>query len=387
MLIYAALLIPIITALVLYLKFKHETVWWEFLIPTTASLIFIIIMKLSIEYVQVGCDEYWGSTISKVEYYEDWNEYIHRRCTRSCGKNCTTTYDCSYVQYHPPKWVITTSTDEEILITKAEYDRLVKHFGNSTFIDLYRHYHTNDGDKYVTVWYKHQEDKVIPATTKHRYENRVKAADHSIFHLGEVSKEMVDQYKLFNYPDIYDEYKQSALLGDSTLEAIKADSILRRYNGILGHDKEVKIFLLIHKNQPLESGLYQEWYWCGGNMNEFIVSVGVNDDNKIDWCKVISWTPNELLKSTVRRKVEALDSLDHAKLVHLIGDEVKDNFVRKDFKEFDYITVDPPMWSVVLTFVLTILLNVGLSFWIVNNEFDRKWFDFRQKFNNRGRRF
>lgn len=386
MIIYAALIIPLITAIVLFAKFKHETAWWEFLIPTSASLVFIIIMKVTIETVQVNCDEYWGSVISKVEYYEEWNEYIHRTCTRSCGKNCTTTYDCSYVAHHSAYWEITTNIGETVRITKEEYNRLKKYFGNSTFVDLHRHYHTKDGDKYVTTWNGNPE-KIVSATTQHTYENRVKASDHSVFHFGKVADEDKKRYKLFDYPPIYEAYKQRALLGDSSLIALKADSILRVYNGVLGPKKEVKIFVLIHKNQPLDAGSYQEWLWCGGNMNEFIVSVGVDKNNKVTWCKVISWTPNETLKARVRMGVEVKDSLDLVELAHFIGDEVGKDFVRKDFEEFSYITVDPPLWAVVLTFLLTILLNVGLSMWIVSNEFAESGKNLFKKPNKKRFRF
>jgi hypothetical protein len=377
MIIYIALLIPIITAIVLYVKYNHETTWWEILIPITASFIFIVIMKVTIETIQVSSEEYWGGVVIRVEYHEPWNEYIHRRCTRSCGKNCTTTYDCSYVQYHPPKWFVVNSINETIDISKHEYDRLVKHFGNKTFVELNRNYHTQDGDMYMTVWNRHT-DKIIPTTTTHTYDNRVKAADHSVFHFGEVLPEDKQRYKLFDYPIITDGYKQQALLGDSSKMAIKADSMLRKFNGILGPEKEVKMFLLVHKNQPIDAGSYQEWLWCGGNMNEFIVSVGTDNDNKINWCKVISWTPNETLKASIRSDIQAMDSLDHVKIVNMMSKSVGQGFIRKDFHEFDYITVDPPTWAVALTFLLTLAINIGISYWVTTNEFNNFW----KKFGN-----
>jgi len=379
MIIYLALLIPIITAIVLYVKFHHETVWWEFMIPITTSLIFIIIMKLGIETVQVSSNEYWGAIISKVEYYEPWNEYIHRTCTRSCGKDCTTTYDCSYVEHHGPKWNIVTNIGETISISKHEYNRLLKHFGNRTFVDMHRHYHTQDGDMYRTVWDGNQS-KIVPTTSEYTYENRVKAADHSVFHYGEVLPDDKIRYGLFDYPPIYEAYKQQAILGDSSSVSLQADSLLRIYNGILGYKKEVKIFLLIYKNQPLDAGSYQEWLWCGGNMNEFIVTVGIDDDNKIKWCKVISWTPNEMLKTAVRSDIVAMDSLNTLVVADYIGKEVEKGFIRKDFHEFDYLTVDPPIWAVALTIVLTIMLNVGISYWIINNEFNDRINNWKKKY-------
>ena len=56
------------------------------------------------------------------------------------------------------------------------------------------------------------------------------------------------------------------------------------------------------------------------------------------------------------------------KLVDEIGPMVQEKFVRKQFADFDYITIEPPFWAVMTTFLVTIAVNVGLSLWIVHNE-------------------
>jgi hypothetical protein len=113
-------------------------------------------------------------------------------------------------------------------------------------------------------------------------------------------------------------------------------------------------------------------------MNEFIVSVGTDNDNKIKWCKVISWTPNETLKASIRSDIQAMDSLDHVTIVNMMSKSVGQGFIRKDFHEFDYITVDPPTWAVALTFLLTLAINIGISYWVITNEFNNFW----KKFGN-----
>ena len=45
------------------------------------------------------------------------------------------------------------------------------------------------------------------------------------------------------------------------------------------------------------------------------------------------------------------------------------DFKRKDFKEFSYITVDPPTWAVWVTFIITILLTIGLCYWAIVNDY------------------
>lgn len=122
MIIYFALLIPVI-AILYALIFQHKkVVWWEALPTLVIPILFIFMVKYlgqkSLEY----SDEYWNSYGTYAEYYEDWNEYIHQICTRTypCGKDsdgntkyCTETYDCSYVQYHPEHWELYGSGSEQ----------------------------------------------------------------------------------------------------------------------------------------------------------------------------------------------------------------------------------------------------------------------------------
>jgi len=141
-------------------------------------------------------------------------------------------------------------------------------------------------------------------------------------------------------------------------------------NGKLGHKKEVKLFVIVLRNQPREAGHYQEWLWTGANMNEFVICIGVDDKRNVQWCHPFSWTRNELLKVETREFVQAQKVLNLSALADFTETKIDVGFVRRDFKEFSYLTVEPPMWSILLTYFLTLLVNIGLSFWLVNNEFN-----------------
>lgn len=374
MIIYGAILIPILTAIVLYLFFKHRTSWWEFLVPAAASILLIIGMKAAIEAVQVRSDEYWGSFVQRAEYYEAWDEWIEQTCTRSCccdskGENCgTETYDCSYRLYHPPSWHIVTTTGEVINITSGQYKEIVSILGGDTFVDMHRDYYTIDGDKYFCAWSNSDSSKAIPVTTLHSYENRVKAADQSVFHFEKVSDELISKYKLFQYPPISDSYKQAAVLGDNSQDGQVANKKLQYINGKLGHSKQVKVFVLVFCDQPVQAGIYQKWLWSGGNMNEFVVCIGVDKLRNVKWCEPISWTRNEELKVRVKQFVQNQEKLNLCALSDFMQPHIKNGFQRLDFKEFDYLTVEPPAGAVVFTYILTLLINIGLSMWIIKNE-------------------
>lgn len=375
MIIYGALLIPLIVAFVLYKYFNRNVIWWEFFIPLAASLLFTFIMKFTIEKMQVSSKEYWGSLVDRVEYYEPWNEYIHQTCTRSCccdskGQNCSTeTYDCSYVEYHSAYWQIVSTNGEVVGISESEYNKIKEKFNNEQFAELNRNYYTQDGDEYYSKW-TNDSATAIPVTTLHHYENRIKAADQSVFHFEEVSKADVKKYSLKSYPEITGYYKMPAVIGDSSEDALIADKKFQYTNGLLGHKKQVRIFVLIFKNQPIDAGLYQEWYWSGANMNEFVICIGIDKERNVKWCKPISWTRSETLKAEVKNFVQSQTKLNLQAVADYTQKQVDKEFVRRRFKEFNYLTVEPPMWAVILTYLLTILINVGLSYWIIRNDYE-----------------
>lgn len=374
MIIYGALLIPLIIAFILYKYFNRNVIWWELLIPLVTSLLFTFIMKFTIEKVQVSSKEYWGSLVDKVEYYEAWNEYIHQTCTRSCccdskGKNCSTeTYDCSYVEYHPAYWQIISTNDEVIRISQNEYNVIKQKFNNEQFLELNRNYYTEDGNEYYSKW-QNDSATAIPVTTLHHYENRVKAADQSVFHFEKVSQSDIKKYNLKSYPEITEYYKMAAVIGDSSEDALIADKKFQYINGLLGPKKQVRIFVLIFNNQPIDAGLYQEWYWSGANMNEFVICIGIDKDRIVKWCKPISWTRSEILKAEIKNFVQNQNKLNLQAIADYTQTQVDKEFTRRDFKEFNYLTVEPPIWAIILTYLLTILINIGISYWVINNDF------------------
>lgn len=370
MLIFIACIIPVFTAFVLWYFFRHKTVWWEFLIPFAASIIIGLAFKFGGEYAQTRDTEYWSGTIVKAEYYEDWNEYIHQTCTCCCdkdGNNCST-YDCSYVDYHPAYWEITDNNGITTTVSKEVYKKLRKKFGNSKKVDLRRDYHTNDGDKYVTYWPK--TDKTLECmVTEHTYENRIQAST-DIHNYQDVSEDDIKLYKLYDYPKIHSYYKQDNILGKIDGWS-KYNRKLEILNAKLGKKKQVKVFVLLFDSPDRQAGIMQEAYWKGGNKNEVVVCIGLDENGSVDWCHPFSWTEEEIVLVDIRTEIEETEGkLDMGRTIDFIYNEVDQKFVRKEFADFNYITVPPTSAQIIWTIVLTLLINVGISFWLIRNEFD-----------------
>ncbi len=374
MIIYGALLIPLITSFILQYFFNRLIVWWELFIPMLFSIIFVFYSKSSIETNLVTSNEFWGSFIDQLEYYEPWNEYITETCTRSCccdadNNNCgTESYDCSYTKSHPPVYQILTTSKEVIPITKIQFDKLRSQIGNVKFEELNRDFHTMDGDLIYYKWHK-DSSLAIPVTTIHKYENRVKVASQSVFNYGKVTNTEKEKYSLKDYPKIYDTFKMDAVLGDSSSDSNLANLEFQYLNGLLGPTKQVRFFVLIFKNQPIDASLYQEKYWSGGNKNEFVINIGIDENRNVKWSKVFSWSKSEILKTNVQNFINNQEIFNLQKVAKYVETEAEKHFVRRSFKEFDYLTVEPPLLSILLTYILTICINFFISLWLLRNNY------------------
>lgn len=369
---WGSLVFPIIGALILKFYFHQKVVWWELVIPMIPVIILTPLIKLSDETIQTIDHERRSFYITEARYYEDWNEYVHQICTRqvSCGKNCTTTevYDCSYVAYHAAYWEVEDNIGNVHYVTQDFYQSLVKKFGNESFIDLHRHYYTNDGDMYVTRWRKNDE-AFQTWFTLNSYTNRVQATP-TTFSYPKINNPK--ELGLYDWPNkLHSSTYDPAILGKhKDLQA--ADLLLQKYNCKLGVVKQVRMWILLYENKPRSVAFDQESYWVGGNKNEFVVCIGL-DKNKVTWCNAFCWSPdgntsNDELKVSVRDFVEKQKDLDLIKTVDYVADQVRQKFKRKSFKEFSYISIPESTTALIVTYVLALLATIGCCIFAVKNE-------------------
>lgn len=61
-------------------------------------------------------------------------------------------------------------------------------------------------------------------------------------------------------------------------------------------------------------------------------------------------------------------TLDLSAYADWLGPAVREKWVRKKFEEFNYLTVDPPLWAVITTFFVTLAVCAGVALWAVLNE-------------------
>jgi hypothetical protein len=283
---------------------------------------------------------------------------------------------------------------EEFSISKSYYQYLTKLWKASPqFVELDRSINHGgwgcgqDGDMYKIDWdFNPIHSK--STTTSHWYENRVQAA-HSAFDFANVTPDDVKTYKLFEYPKV-NEWKQETVLGLDSLVQLNPINVkffkqkFSHLNGKLGPKKKVRIFFLFFKNQPPLAASMQEAYWDGGNDNELVVCVGMNSKNaQIEWVRPFTWSPSRRIIPEVREEIMKIGKFKPLEISEAVENSVVEHYVRKDFKEFSYLSVDPPTWTIWVTSLITSLITILVSRWATLNEagpggnlsdfFTRRW--------------
>ncbi len=370
--IWLALLIPLIAIVILVVFYSKHMNIIEYLVVFLVPIICILIGKGCSVSNQTKDTEYWNSyginAVYEEAWSESWVELETYTTTDSKGNTEIHTRLVNKTAYHPEQWTLNDNINSSYSISEKYFNELCVKWGNKKFKELNRGSHTShtitkDGDAYVTD-YDNIFDHIVSVCKKHNYENRVQCSG-SVFNFQKVSKETMTQYGLFDYPK-ENKFNFNPIMG---YHDICASEKLQRFNALNGKEKQLHMMLLVFMYQPLEAGLFQESYWKGGNKNEFILCVGLSDTN-ITWTKVISWTENEELKIKTAREIKEMKEFDVVKIVNYMGERIPPMFVRKHFKDFNYITIQPTTTATIITFIITLLVTIGISFMCIYNDDD-----------------
>lgn len=362
-------LIPIVTVGILAFKFRGKTAWWEYVVVLVPSILLFFALKYSFVYISSLDKEYLSDLVSKITYYEDWDETVMVTHTRtvSCGKGKTRTetYVVPERRYHPKRYVYETVTGETNDVSEDEY-KLICYKLNmpAVFKDMHRSYRSKDGDAYVTSWNRTRENS-YPVTWTHLYQNKVKASSYSIFKYGNMSEEEIKENKLFDYPEIKNN-DQNPILGftatDTDIDAV------RYLNGYRGPKNQIHVFILCFNNPSLEVAEMQKAYWQGGNKNEFVVCLGVKN-NTVIWCNPFSWSDEPMLEVKTRDYFIKHPDINFKDYAEWLDTQIDKNWHRKEFNDFNYLSIELSIGWYIAILIIILCYNVGISYWVITNEF------------------
>lgn len=332
-------------------------------------------MELAMKSYNSNDTEYLGYYVTKTTHYDRWNEYIRKTCTREVRVGTdsngnpiyeTEEYDCSYVKDHPEKWSYTTNDGKETECSEKKFDKIRKKFKSPTiFRDMRRNYHTIDGDAQDYFW-QNDLDNVESITKEHWYENRIKSGK-SILAFKKLKKKDIKTWGLYDYPEVEDGYQTSVVginLPESQTKYIDA------LNALYGKDHQIRMFMLFFPDKPALVSEYQKSYWEGGNKNEIVICLGYDSKtNKITWCEAWSWSDVPLIEGRAKQYFMNHNDINLKDFYHYIIPFVTTDWNRKSFSDFNYINIELSLNQMIWVFVITLLYDLGISIWIVVNQY------------------
>lgn len=367
-------ILPFITALVLLFIFHKKMVWWEYLVLILPSLLIVFISQL----IMVACNsidtEYLGGYVTKITYYEEWDEMVLRTKTRRvpCGtdskgniKYRTETYTVWERVYHPEKWTYTDNENDESRINKKRYELIKKRLNSPlVFRDMKRRYHRIDGDAYDTYW-NNNPYTLYDLTHKHKYKNKIKSyQSNTIFRYMDINEDDAKEMGLYEYPDIAD-MSQNPIIGRDVSDKDKQS--IQYINAIYGKSKQFRMYILLYENKDIEISELQKSYWQNGNKNEFIVCLGMKADSVV-WSNSFSWCDEPRLEVLTRDYFIQNPKLNIDEYGKWLEKQIPNNWTRKQFEDFDYISISVSNTQEVCLLIMMIVFCVVISIFLVLND-------------------
>lgn len=284
------------------------------------------------------------------------------------------------------KCFLQTRKADRFYISYSRYKELAKRWGGEeTFTDLHRDKkhgndfikrgksgYTGDGNRYTVLWDKKWETSE-PMVTVHSYENRV-AASHSVLNFEEVSELELQTYGTFEYPIMYQDgsgYRMLSILPDNA-KYRKAEKYWRYLNGRYGPDRFMRLWVLIFKDQDREAAFIQKQHWKNGNKNEMTLCIGTDENGKVLWGEVFSWTENDEIVIRTRNRIEEMGTVTNETLIELADWSEKNickQYVKPEFTDkYAHLKVDPPLWIIIVVWSIIIVAIAVMCFIIVMND-------------------
>lgn len=320
--------------------------------------------------------EYLGGYIVKIRHYDEWDEWVERTCSKevAVGKDSdgntvyeTVYYDCSYRDYHPERWVYFDNNGEEHWIFfEEEFEAIRKQFNTrKIFVDMHRKYYRIDGDAQDYYW-DGSKNTIYTITHSHTYKNRVQNS-RSTFNFTKISEKEADTLGLYNYPTI-EGYDQTPVL--STMNILKSDVDAIRYiNGYYGKKHQFRLYVLLFQNKDIEISELQRSYWQGGNKNELVACIGIDDNYNVRWCNAFSWCDAPTLEVKTESFFANSKTLDLPSYADMIEECLQNGeWSRKEFSDFQYVRVDLTSLQEIIILILITIYNIGMSLFVVLNK-------------------
>lgn len=377
-------IIPIITCVILYIKFRKETVWWEYFAVFIPSILASGLLYLMFQAGRTSDIKFESYRVVSIRHYDKWDEWIRKICTEriKVGKDkyITRTYDCSYRQIHHEYWEMITSDGRIERIGKENYDYYRKLWGTpEKFIECNRRYYKIDGDAQEYNW-SGKISSLVTVSRKRGYDNYFQSS-LSLYSMEKISKDQAKVLGLYNYPrtnysDSYNGiwiYDQNPIVTDSCSWYSPNSLDIRKLQDLnCKSPKDFRCFILIYPAEKYGPDIveFQKSYWTGGNENEVIFCIGLFKNQNISWARSFSWSAENRLETEILSEILPGDKFYMSVMIDKIGKAyLSGSWKPLKFSDYSYISPELYTSDYIIIFIITILVNLGLSWYVITNEY------------------
>lgn len=361
------LLLIIYTFVTMFVHFKFHTItWYEWLGVCLIGFITTGIFHAIAIGGMTADNEIWSGQITRSIHYPKWiEEYqvaIYRTVThtRSDGTTYTTSEFSHYEtrhRTHHEHWTAETTITAPKEIDNKFFNEIVQNFGNLTTETPHKS-GFDSGDPNIYVAYN-KTGYVYPVTDIRLFKNKIKAAP-SVFSFAKVP----EGTPVYEYPYSQNWRVSNRLLG--TARTAFDITNFDRFNSRIGPFKKANVIIVGFNSLDSELGQLQEAKWIGGKKNDLVICYG--GTYKANWVYCFGWTEQEIVK----RNIETifLQNPVNDDILILVENEIRKNYIIKDWSKFDYIRVEPPKWAFIILVIILIGSQGGLWVFAHYNEID-----------------
>lgn len=360
--IAAAYLLPLFACLVLNVGFHFRGEWSDYLFLFLTGEVVVAALHYTFYYFRTHAEEYVGSIVKSLHYEAPWTELVPQTVTRRDSRgNTYTTVQIRHV-YHPEKYYFTTTRGSSMGTDAGFFYNTVNLWGVSPERCQWVGSRIRGGVRYglnasmpSTVPMMVDDVRWVSVTEPHNYKNKIRNSN-SIFKHRRISRKEARELGLYDYPAIV-HHDAPAILSKHFPVAPDVFDRWRRFNGYWAPSRQMRVYILLFKaSHGVGIAEMQRAYWQGGNKNEFVVCIGLDDDGTVDWARVFSWADSQQLE------VETADWLvSHGKLdlhaFHSWFVAASGSWKRKEFADFNYLLVPLRLWQVLTLYAVSIAEN------------------------------
>lgn len=350
-------LLPIAVAWVSKWIWPHKISWQEFgLTIGMSTLVTTIILAAGSFYSTADVEVWNGKVVSKSRVHDTYLESYSCNCrsyTTGTGNNRTTHTQCDtcYRRHYTVNWSIDTTL----------HSMRIDHEDSTS----QRVYDLPDPTRYTII------QPNDPVSDTYTFSNYVKAVPESLFHFTGVQSQFNSMIPV--YPsEIYDIYRLNRVIsvGVPIPDIKEWNDDLSKMLGEIGPTAKANAVIVFVNTADQKYYESLRTKWLNGKKNDAIIVIGTTHYPTIDWVRVVSWTDRELFKVQLRDDIINMKVVDRTTLIGVIYKNLKATFVRKNFKDFEYLKyeIDPPIWVLVLAFLIAVGSSGWLSYYFYREE-------------------